>query len=114
VGPLKKPDLYTDKRDFVRTEIICKHFLDAVTKKTFGWGWKCPNGGDQCTYKHCLPPGFVLDEGEDVNLDDDYDEIPIEELIEEERAKLPPGGTKVTLETFMAWKAKKEAEAEAI
>ena len=75
----KKPDLYTDKREGIRTEIICRHFLEAVTKKTFGWGWKCPNNGEACTYKHCLPPGFVLDEEEGMDLDDEYDEIPIEE-----------------------------------
>lgn len=105
--------MYTDKRENIRTEIICRHFLEAVTKKTHGWFWKCPNAGDACTYKHCLPPGFVLDEGDEVNLDDEEDELPIEEQIEEERARLPPGGIKVTLETFNEWKAKKEAEAAA-
>lgn len=25
----------------------------------FGWFWECPNG-DQCQYRHALPPGFVL------------------------------------------------------
>ena len=25
----------------------------------FGWFWECPNG-EQCQYRHALPPGFVL------------------------------------------------------
>lgn len=38
------------------------------------------------------------------------DERPIEEIIEERRAALPPGGTPVTHDTFMEWKKKREAE----
>jgi hypothetical protein len=26
----------------------------------FGWFWECPNGGENCQYRHALPPGFVL------------------------------------------------------
>lgn len=47
---------------------------------------------------------------EDVDAEVAPDERPIEEIIEERRAALPPGGTPVTLETFKAWKAKREAE----
>ena len=25
----------------------------------FGWFWECPNG-DNCQYRHALPPGFML------------------------------------------------------
>lgn len=25
----------------------------------FGWFWECPNG-ENCQYRHALPPGFVL------------------------------------------------------
>merc|ERR1740121_2334170 len=38
------------------------------------------------------------------------DDRTIEEIIEEKRAALPPGGTPVTLESFKAWKEKREAE----
>lgn len=38
------------------------------------------------------------------------DERPLEEIIEEKRAALPPGGTPVTLETFKAWKERREAD----
>lgn len=47
---------------------------------------------------------------EDVDAEIAPDERPIEEIIEERRAALPPGGTPVTLETFKAWKERKEAE----
>ena len=44
-----------------KSDIVCKHFLDAVRAKKYGWNWTCVNG-DGCKYKHCLPPGYVLDE----------------------------------------------------
>lgn len=47
---------------------------------------------------------------EDVEAEVAPDERPIEEIIEEKRAALPPGGTPVTLETFMAWREKREAQ----
>eukprot|EP00930_Biecheleria_cincta_P085224 TRINITY_DN74630_c0_g1_i1.p1 TRINITY_DN74630_c0_g1~~TRINITY_DN74630_c0_g1_i1.p1 ORF type:complete len:371 (+),score=129.52 TRINITY_DN74630_c0_g1_i1:35-1147(+) len=46
----------------------------------------------------------------DVEAEVAPDERPIEEILEERRAALPPGGTPVTKETFKAWKEKKEAE----
>merc|ERR1712165_568169 len=42
------------------TDIICKHFLEAVENSKYGWFWSCPNGGDQCMYRHALPKGSVL------------------------------------------------------
>ncbi|PFH37195.1 putative zinc finger (C-x8-C-x5-C-x3-H)-2 [Besnoitia besnoiti] len=90
------------------TEIICKHFLDAVEKKQYGWFWTCPNGGDACRYRHCLPAGYVLKRDQPVQ--EAEDEEPIEAIVERERAALPAGGTPVTLETFTAWKQKKEEE----
>ena len=36
--------------------------------------------------------------------------ISLEDLIERERAALGPNQTKITLETFSVWKAKKKAE----
>jgi hypothetical protein len=47
---------------------------------------------------------------EDVNAEVAPDERSIEEIIEERRMQLGPGGTPVTLETFKAWKEKREAE----
>lgn len=47
---------------------------------------------------------------EDVEAEVAPDDRPIEEIIEERRRALPPGGTPVTLQSFQAWKEKREAE----
>ena len=47
---------------------------------------------------------------EDVEAEVAPDERPLEEIIEEKRAALPPGGTPVTLDTFKAWKERREAD----
>lgn len=90
------------------TDIICKYFLDAVEKSKYGWFWACPNG-ESCIYRHALPPGFVLKK--DRKKEEKKDEISLEELVEKERAALNSGKlTKVTLETFVAWKKRKLKE----
>ena len=43
-----------------KSDIVCKHFLDSVERGKYGWNWSCPNNGDKCKYKHCLPPGYRL------------------------------------------------------
>ncbi|CAK0848627.1 unnamed protein product [Prorocentrum cordatum] len=47
---------------------------------------------------------------EDVDAETAPDERSIEEIIEERRQRLGPGGTPVTKETFKAWKEKRDAE----
>eukprot|EP00922_Rhytidocystis_sp_ex-Travisia-forbesii_P037777 GHVS01056274.1.p1 GENE.GHVS01056274.1~~GHVS01056274.1.p1 ORF type:complete len:352 (+),score=81.03 GHVS01056274.1:714-1769(+) len=91
------------------TDIVCKHFLDAVEKKHYGWFWICPNGGDNCKYRHCLPAGYVL---KNISADDEdeEDEEPLEDKIERMRQELPAGGIPVTLETFTAWREQKETD----
>ncbi|KAJ8688518.1 hypothetical protein QAD02_024313 [Eretmocerus hayati] len=89
------------------TDIICKHFLEAVEKSKYGWFWECPSG-QKCIYRHALPPGFVLKK--DMRKEEKKDEISLEDLIEKERANLGPNQTKVTLETFLAWKKRKLKE----
>lgn len=27
------------------TDIVCKHFIDAVETGRYGWFWECPDGG---------------------------------------------------------------------
>eukprot|EP00743_Colponemidia_sp_Colp-15_P001603 GILK01001750.1.p1 GENE.GILK01001750.1~~GILK01001750.1.p1 ORF type:complete len:367 (-),score=102.84 GILK01001750.1:158-1258(-) len=89
------------------TEIVCKYFLDAVESRLYGWFWNCPNGED-CKYRHALPPGFVLREKKvKVEEEEEVDETPLEEIIEAERSALPSGGTPVTLESFTRWKEEK-------
>ncbi|KAJ8019407.1 Zinc finger CCCH domain-containing protein 15 [Holothuria leucospilota] len=91
-----------------KTNIVCKYFIKAIEDSKYGWFWNCPNG-EKCIYKHTLPPGFVLKKKK--KLDEPEEEkISLEELIEQERAKLGPNQTKITLETFRAWKKRKIEE----
>ncbi|XP_035445076.1 zinc finger CCCH domain-containing protein 15 homolog [Spodoptera frugiperda] len=87
------------------TDIICKHFLEAVEKSKYGWFWECPSG-TKCIYRHALPPGFVL-KRDKKKMEEKKNEISLVDLIERERAALGPNQTKITLETFLAWKKKK-------
>ncbi|KAL3307134.1 hypothetical protein Ciccas_014360 [Cichlidogyrus casuarinus] len=92
------------------TTIICKFFLDAVENSKYGWFWECPNG-PKCHYRHALPPGFILKKDRKI-LDEQKDKGPtLEELIETERLQLGTNLTKVTYQTFMAWKQRKRKEA---
>jgi hypothetical protein len=66
------------------TEIVCKHFLEAVEKKQYGWFWVCPNGGKDCHYRHALPPGYVLKSQMKALLEEEGEKMSIEEEIEQE------------------------------
>lgn len=66
------------------TDIVCKHFLDAVERKQYGWFWSCPNGGKNCIYRHALPPGYVLKSQMKALLEEESDKMPIEEEIEKQ------------------------------
>ncbi|KAH8299372.1 hypothetical protein KR044_000727 [Drosophila immigrans] len=92
------------------TEIICKYFLEAVEKSKYGWFWECPNG-EKCIYRHALPAGYVLKR--DKKKEDKPMEISLEDLIEKERNALGPNQTRVTLESFLAWKKRKLQEKKA-
>lgn len=95
-----------------KTDIICKYFLSAVENKQYGWFWVCPNGGDNCMYKHCLPAGYVLKKEVP---EEEKEERPLEEIIEDDRMQFINNGTPVTLEVFKKWKlerAKKKAKKE--
>lgn len=61
---------------------VCKYFLDAIENNKYGWFWVCPGGGDNCMYRHALPPGFVLKK--DKKKEEKEEEISLEELIENE------------------------------
>jgi len=90
-----------------KTEIVCKFFLDAVEKNLYGWFWNCPNG-ENCMYRHALPPGFILKK--DQKKEDEVDKISLEEHIEKERNELSGALTPVTMQTFLAWKKRKIQE----
>lgn len=61
---------------------VCKHFLEAVEKKQYGWFWVCPNGGKECHYRHALPPGYVLKSQMKALIEEESEKISIEEEIE--------------------------------
>ncbi|KAB7496809.1 Zinc finger CCCH domain-containing protein 15-like protein [Armadillidium nasatum] len=92
------------------TQIICRFFLDAVEEGKYGWFWECPNG-EKCIYRHALPSGYILKKDRK-KMDREKEDISLEDLIERERAALGSTTTKVTLETFLAWKKKKLKERE--
>ncbi|CAD6186072.1 unnamed protein product [Caenorhabditis auriculariae] len=94
-----------------KTEIVCKFFIQAVEDSKYGWFWECPNGGDKCQYKHCLPEGYVLKKDRKKMDEQKEEQISIEELVETERAALSSKNlTKITLQSFVAWKKKKLRE----
>lgn len=105
------------------TDKVCKFFIEAVENGKYGWFWTCPNGGDQCKYKHSLPPGFVLKTKEQRAAEKALmDKSPLatltlEDFLESERHKLTGTLTPVTEETFAIWKKnrmdKKAAEEQA-
>lgn len=138
---VSKKDLYTDARDEkeadtmdnwdeeklrkvilskhgnlkTTTDIVCKYFIEAVENGKYGWFWVCPNGGNECKYRHSLPPGFVLKTKEQKRLerlaDEEAPKITLEEFIEMERGKLDRSSfTPITIETFNEWKAKQQAK----
>ena len=90
------------------TDIICKHFLEAVETRRYGWFWECPNGGDKCQYRHALPEGYVLKRDKEA-MDTVVDEGPkLEDEIEAKRKALTTR-TPVTLERLTEWLANKKA-----
>lgn len=64
--------------------------------------------GTTCKYRHALPPGFSL---KDLTkkTDEEEEQEAIEVVLERERnnLKLKGGGTPVTKELFLRWKADK-------
>lgn len=95
-----------------QTEIVCKFFLDAVEKKTYGWFWKCPNG-PECIYRHCLPPGFVLQRDSKKKKDEDEDQEKVEEEIDRMREELVGKTlTPITQDIFNRWKEEKKLKRE--
>ncbi|KAJ3610483.1 hypothetical protein NHX12_022575 [Muraenolepis orangiensis] len=91
-----------------KTQIVCKHFLDAIEGNKYGWFWSCP-GGDGCMYRHALPAGFVL-KREKKKDEKEEEKISLEELIENERAALGVNVTRITLDTFLSWKKRKRQD----
>ncbi|XP_023747121.1 zinc finger CCCH domain-containing protein 11 [Lactuca sativa] len=94
------------------TDIVCKHFLEAVEKKQYGWFWVCPNGNKECHYRHALPPGYILKSQMKALLEEESNKLAIEDEIEDQRAKVKTT-TPMTTELFLEWKRKKVEERDA-
>ncbi|KAH8831488.1 hypothetical protein DL96DRAFT_1493996 [Flagelloscypha sp. PMI_526] len=100
------------------TDIVCKFFIQAIEDQKYGWFWQCPNG-DNCQYRHALPPGFVLkSQRKAMEKAAEANTISLEEFLEVERHKLGSNLTPVTPESFAKWKKtrmdKKMAEDQAL
>ncbi|KAL0223116.1 hypothetical protein P9112_002506 [Eukaryota sp. TZLM1-RC] len=114
----EKLNLYVDQREQlnasealekVTTDIVCKHFLEAVNNNSYGFNWRCPEGGHNCKYQHKLLEGWVpVTSGTPADIDEEEQE-PIEEMIERERSLITTH-TPVTDETFRIWKERKLKE----
>lgn len=91
------------------TDKVCKYFIEAVENGKYGWFWVCPNGGNECMYRHSLPEGFVLKTKEQKRLErealENQPKITLEEFIETERNKLDKSNlTPITMTNFAIWK----------
>ncbi|KAJ3395149.1 hypothetical protein HDU84_002723 [Entophlyctis sp. JEL0112] len=92
------------------TEIVCKHFLEAIETRKYGWFWECPNGGKSCKYRHALPPGYVLKKKEteaerrEREANEKENAITIEDFLDRERHNLGSNLTPINEETFAKWK----------
>ena len=91
------------------TDIVCKHFMQAVEARKYGWFWSCP-GGAECKYRHKLPKGFVFKSdlvammrAAAMNKKSDQDDL--REALEKLKDSGP--GTPVTLDVFLEWKTSK-------
>lgn len=137
----EKIDLYTDQRDILfgnkdvidnwnqqklsevvdynsskyinpkQTDKICKNFLEAVEKKTYGWLWMCPNGHN-CAFSHCLPKGYVFKSQRKQVKKVKTNDTLIQD-IDDQRDKLCTKKlTPVTKELFFKWLAKRKIQKE--
>lgn len=90
------------------TDIVCKHFLDAIEKRIYGWFWVCPNGGYKCIYRHALPQGYVLKRDLEAIKDDLEERERLEDMIDKEIYNLDRKTlTPITHDRFLEWKKKR-------
>ena len=94
-----------------KSDIVCRHFLEAIERRQYGWFWECPNGGEKCQYRHALPAGYIL-KTEKKEIEDEKEEITFEEFLEIERHKLPGPLTPITEASFNAWKQERKRRQE--
>ncbi|SJK86399.1 Zinc finger CCCH domain-containing protein 11 [Babesia microti strain RI] len=88
------------------TDIVCKHFTEAIKSNKYGWFWVCPNGGDDCKYRHSLPKDYVFPDEQEVV--EEVNET-LEDKIDRERHELVTNGELLTLDVFLRWKEGKSS-----
>ncbi|KAJ0557812.1 putative transcription factor C3H family [Helianthus annuus] len=81
---INQPTSYTFLSSYFITYQVCKHLLDAVEKKQYGWFWVCPNGNKECHYRHALPPGYILKSQMKALLEEEANKLAIEDEIEDQ------------------------------
>jgi hypothetical protein len=83
---------------------LCSHLHPLTSPRTFNSLTSSPNG-ENCKYRHALPPGFVLDsDKKKKEAAAKANVITLEEFLESERHKLGKDLTPVTAESFAIWK----------
>jgi len=92
-----------------QSNIVCKFFLEAITKRIYGWKWECPNS-EECQYRHSLPKDYIIKNKkngaqEDMTLEEFLN---LEEQIDAERERISKTGIPVNESTFAEWKRKRE------
>lgn len=98
------------------TKIICKFFIEACEKESYGKFWKCPNGL-KCIYVHMLPEGYVLEREKKLMKEQqremEGDEYTIDDYVEEQLQLIYDRCQeveKLTEEQFLKWKDEKRKE----
>lgn len=95
-----------------RTDKVCKHFMEAVEKKQYGWNWTCPNGFN-CIFRHCLPEGYVFEKDKKLQKEVRITDDEVIEEIDKQREKMDSKNlTLVTEEKFFEWLAKRKTRLE--
>ncbi len=110
----KLREVVQKKGNKCQTEIICRFFLEAIETKKYGFFWECPNGGNQCHYRHALPPGYVFQSKKKKEDEEDEEDKPsLEDQLEDQRRALKTS-TPLTLELFLKWKEDKRLAREKV
>ncbi|MES1921662.1 hypothetical protein MHBO_003191 [Bonamia ostreae] len=111
IDKTEKIDPYTDPRidtQFYPSDkaMMCRHFLESLKQKKYGFFWVCPNKGQKCQYKHFLPRGYMLPSDKKASMDDGGDRETIEDIVDMQRNELLETmvePTKITLSVLLEW-----------
>ena len=100
------------KYQMANTDKVCKHFLEAVEKKVYGWLWVCPNG-HKCHFRHCLPKDYVFKNDQKKEERKGPSDLELIAGIDDRRNNLESKTlTPVTKELFDKWLVKRRQKLE--